>query len=173
MAFNPYIVEIESLVSNKIHSFEFDVDSQLFAHFGSVEVQKGNAVLKINLDKSIATIEALLSIKGFVELICDRSGDEFDYQIDITHKIIFKFSDKNEMLDEDIYFIEHGTRTLDFTQIIYDLILLSVPMKKLHPRYSDEDPAQEHVFVFGDLPSIEETPVADPRWEVLRNLKKI
>jgi uncharacterized metal-binding protein YceD (DUF177 family) len=165
--FAPYIAEIYGLASNKIYFFEFEVGNELFAHFGAVEIEKGKLRANLALDKSSTMIQAKINIAGSVELVCDRSGEEFDYELDVEHVLIFKFSDHNDALDDDVYLIEQNSPSIDFSQAIYDLILLSIPMKKLHPRFADHDET-EVIFTFGDAPN-PESPI-DPRWESLKNL---
>ncbi len=54
-----------------------------------------------------------------------------------------------------------------------DSILLNLPVKKLHPRFLDDD-GNPKEFVnqkFGEHTEEDETSI-DPRWEALKELKK-
>ncbi len=167
--FQPYIVDIYGLAPNKSHRFEFEVGDEIFSHFGSAELSKGSLSATLSMEKTLSMIEVNISITGSVELVCDRSGDEFDYELGINHKVIFKFSDRNETLDDDVYLIEQNSSCLDFSQVIYDLILISIPMKKLHPRFESQQD-DDVIIVFDSEQESQE--IIDPRWEALKNLNQ-
>jgi uncharacterized metal-binding protein YceD (DUF177 family) len=55
---------------------------------------------------------------------------------------------------------------------VLDTLLVHLPVKKLHPRFLDEDgnPKEFVAESFGEAD--EEEDAIDPRWEALKDLKK-
>lgn len=154
-----------------VHDFEFSFDDSFFQEFDEDLVNRGTGKVNVTLSRTSTMIESQFAIKGSVELTCDRSLDKFDYPVDLLQDMIYKFGEEEAELSEEIVMIPWETQTINVAQYIYEFIVTSIPMKKLHPRYSEEESDQEElVYTSGseDGSREEET---DPRWEALKKLK--
>ena len=183
-----YIVPIFSL-SNKKHGYSFKVGDEFFEAFEDSIVKKGNFKVDVTLDRSETMIVAQMSIVGNAELVCDRSLDEFLFPIDSQERIVYKYEDKYEEIDDTLIHIPFGAESLDLSTNIYDLINVQIPMKKLHPRFVEEsfddidddfEDEEESFLVYSseDERSEEENQESDdssdidPRWSKLKDLNK-
>ena len=72
-------------------------------------------------------------------MICDRSLEPFDYPMQARNKIVFKYGDTDEEITDEIMIIHRDTATLELGQYIYEFIALAIPLKKLHPKFQDEE----------------------------------
>ena len=107
-------------------------------------------------------------------------GPEFfalvDQPLDIEEQLLVRFGDEAKELDDNVLQITPETQTLPLAQHIYDYIGLSLPMKKLHPRFqneTDDNPDAPTKLIFSTRPTDEapdDDEPADPRWAALRNL---
>jgi uncharacterized metal-binding protein YceD (DUF177 family) len=79
-------------------------------------------------------------------------------------------------MSDEMEVIPFGTPKINVADLISDYILLSVPMKNLHPRFrAEEDEDEDGIMVYLD-PNAErpETDTStDPRWAALLNLKNL
>ncbi len=165
-------------LSNSKHEYEFEVDNSFFESFDYSTVEKGNAKVKVLMNKSETMINMNFQIEGSVELICDRSLEEFDYPISVNENIIFKFGEVEVALDDDIVIITKNTQRINVAQYIYEFIVVAVPMKKLHPRFEEEDASDDTNLKLvyssdqGDEADEDEKPDEDidPIWSKLKNL---
>ncbi|MBX9852498.1 MAG: DUF177 domain-containing protein [Cytophagaceae bacterium] len=170
---------------NGIHHYGFDIEDSFFEEFKDSFIEKGRLKVKLSLNKSETLIQAEFEIQGRVELTCDRSLEKFDYSVDVTNHLIFKYGNEFSELTEEIITIPRDLPTLNVAQYIYEFIGLAVPMKKLHPRFQNEqgeETEEEAILVYttkkeGDeedeeTENTDEKEVKDPRWEILNNLKK-
>ena len=68
--------------------------------------------------------------------------------------------------------IPHEYHEIDISQFIYELIILSVPTKKVHPKVLDGTMNSEALTKLKELEIKKEktAPTADPRWDKLKNL---
>lgn len=174
-------IEILKLENGRNH-FEFDIESSFFEDFKDSFLEKGKLKASLTLDNSETMIQANFVINGYVELICDRSLENFDYQISINENLIFKFGDEFSELTEEILTIPRNLQTLNVAQYIYEFIGLAVPMKKLHPRFiedEDKNPDLEGILIYTtksgkdeEDSDTESTKDIDPRWDILNKLKK-
>jgi len=139
------------------------------------EVPFEGAVLDINFYRTLQFIQVKFGLKADIKLICDRSLDEFDHQIETSYEVLFKAEEVEESADEkgSIRNIDIHSKQIDLEQDVLDSILLNLPVKKLHPRFlDDEGNPKEFVHQQFGNDSDEEEENIDPRWEALKELKK-
>ncbi|MCZ2476401.1 DUF177 domain-containing protein [Aquirufa ecclesiirivi] len=169
-----YQIPIISL-EDKSYRYSFEGGDEFLKAFEQEWVQKGKFQAEIELSKSATMIQVLMKIKGYLNLICDRSNEEFEFLIDIQEKLIYKYGDHFEDLGDNLFMIDRKEPKLDLSQDLYDFIALQVPMKKLHPRFvKPADESAENEFLYttakdADIPKTEEESM-DPRWAVLKKL---
>ncbi|AFK03427.1 protein of unknown function DUF177 [Emticicia oligotrophica DSM 17448] len=169
-----YDINIQGL-EEKVHSFEFEGDDKFFEAFGQVFISKGNFKAIVKLTKNATLLQLDFDIKANIELICDRSLEPFEEPIELKERYIFKYGDHHEEITDEIEMIPFGQATINIAQHIYDFICVSLPMKKLHPRFRDDDFDEDGLLVYSSDPE-EEKPEEkeqeiDPRWAALAKLK--
>ena len=177
MGLRAFTVNIAGL-KNTVHHFEFEAENDFFKQYGTGLLSEGSLKAEVALDKRETFIDAVFSVHGSVKLICDRSLDPFDHPIKTRRKLVFKYGDKNEELSDEIIMIHRDSERLELGQYIFEFIALEVPMKKLHPRFrdeEDEDDSSEGKIIYSSRPSAEDGTDSsgdiDPRWEILKKLK--
>ena len=72
--------------------------------------------------------------------------------------------------------IPYGADTINIAQHIYDFIGISLPMKKLHPRFRNEDIDEDGLMVYTSVKEQESSEdlkeqEIDPRWAALGKLR--
>ena len=135
---NTFKIDIFRL-ENKQYLHEFEGNNDFFEALDQELIQKGNFKATVVLNKNETMIQMMYKITGSVELTCDRSLDLFDFQVDITQKMILKFSDHNEEITEELVLIDRNTQYINVAQDIFDFIGLQIPIKKLHPRFIKDE----------------------------------
>lgn len=170
-------IEIVKL-SPKRHEYEFESGDSFFKNFEQNLIEDGKFNVKLLLDKSETMIQLRFHIVGTIQLICDRSLEVFDYPINLEQKLILKFGEESEELSDEIEIIPRNTQRINIAQYIFEFIGLSIPMKKLHPKFAHEkyEENEEGILVYRsetapeeDVQPTEEEDI-DPRWKILKNL---
>lgn len=163
------MINIASL-RNETYEFQFHIDKTFFENFGKELVEDGNLDVRLTLTKHESFLETSFKIAGSVKLICDRSLDEFDYPLDLSNPVIFKFAEEAEEISEEVIHLRRDADVLNAGQYIYDMIGSALPLKRLHPRFKEEDEENEEgKIIYSSSTQKEET--IDPRWEKLKKLK--
>jgi uncharacterized protein len=170
-----YSVNIIGL-SNKLHHFEYEIGEQFFSQYGTDLVSQGHFQVNVALDKHETFIEAEFVIKGIASLVCDRTLEPFDQPIEKKEKLLFKYGERDEEISDEIVMINRETTSLELGQYIYEFIALAVPMKKIHPRFNDEEyDSEEGKIVYssgkGIIDGGDDDETIDPRWNILKKLK--
>lgn len=171
---NKFNIEIFKL-SNGKHEYDFEIDETFFKHFENSPVENGKVEVLAVLDKRETLIEISFRFAGAITLTCDRSLDLFDFPINLSEKQIFKYGEEEVEIDDEISMITKQTQRINVAQFIYESICLSIPFKKLHPRYKDSAYEEEEgTMIYRDKAAEdteEEAGNTDPRWDILKNLK--
>ena len=159
------IPEGQSQRTVKLKADDLDMDAYPF----------NGASLDISFYRAPQFIQVKFDLDASVTLTCDRSLDDFEYIIDTNYQVIFKAEQVEESTDENgsIRNIDVNSKQIDLEQDVLDTIMLNLPVKKLHPRFLDEN-GNPKEFVneqFGASSEVDEERI-DPRWEALKELKK-
>ncbi|HEV7351113.1 DUF177 domain-containing protein [Telluribacter sp.] len=181
-----YNIDIYGL-EDKRYVYDFESGDAFFEEMQQDVIQHGHFRAQVTLDKSATMVQLQFQVVGSVELTCDRTLDPFDEPVDTQGRLILKFGDYDEELTEEIEIIHRNTTRINVARYIFDFIVLSLPMKRLHPSLraaekNDEDDEPE-TLVYSSLPDTETDPEeetgtdegndteVDPRWEALKKLR--
>jgi uncharacterized protein len=163
-----YDIELSKLELGQ-HDFHYQIEDKFFELFDYSLIEHGSLSAGITLDKKTSFISLAFSIKGTIELICDRSLDSFDYDLEIENEIVLKFGEEARELSDEIEMIPFNIQLINVGKYLYEFISVAIPMKKLHPKYKDE-PAEDQI-IFSSKEDEEEMLDIDPRWSELKKLK--
>lgn len=164
-----YNIDIFKLSNNR-HQYSFVFDDSFFSLFEGSLVSKGDGEVDLILLKSDSFMELKFEITGQIELICDRSLEPFWFDFAINNKLLLKFGDDWEEISDEILMMPRNEQTINVSQFIYEFIGIAIPMKKLHPKFNDEDETDDFVYYSEDSDEENNEPV-DPRWKKLKDIK--
>jgi uncharacterized metal-binding protein YceD (DUF177 family) len=156
------------------HQFDYQLDNAFFKHFDYDEFNDASIKVDIVLEKKSTMLELDFKHKGTVNVPCDVSGEEFDLPIKGKFKLLVKFADVFNDENEELLILPHGEFQFSVAQYVYETIVLSVPLRRVHPGIKDGSLKE----VIEKLESLapkegkteEQKNDIDPRWE---NLKKL
>lgn len=168
-----YTLPFSGLSEGK-HQFDFKVDDRFFAEFEGSEVEKGNLAVGIELEKRSTYLKLVFSIGGTVKLTCDRCLEDFDYPVQSKKALLVKFSEKPVEDEAELIFLHPTDFQVEVAQYIYEFIILSLPIRRIHPDGPDGksqcDPAMikklEELRYHGK--PVDEP--GDPRWNELKKM---
>jgi uncharacterized protein len=166
-------------LKNKDYHFDFTMDKAFFELFDYSLVENGNLKTNLVLSKSETMIQLFFHIEGTVELICDRSLENFDFPINLQEKMILKYGEHHEQIDDELEIITRQTNIINIAQYMYEFISIAIPMKKLHPKFQEEewDDEEDSILIYSSETDIleEDSNIdeenIDPRWQALKKLK--
>jgi len=168
------VVDLAGMTNGK-YEFDFKLDKSILEKFANDIIEGCQLELNLILHKSDLNITVTVQLDGEIDLVCDRSLEVYQEPIHEVHKIVFKLGNHWEELSEEMFIIPADVAELVFDQIVYDILCTAVPMKKLHPKYRNNDEDIESnslVFQTSQTENLdkEEQIVIDPRWEALKKL---
>ncbi len=176
-----YLIPFVGLKQGK-HQFEFEIDKTFFDGFDFDEYNNVNIKVDLVLEKKSTMLELSFKHKGTVNVPCDLSNEDFDLPVKGKLSLIVKFGDEFNNDNDEMLILPHGEYQVDVSQYIYEMIVLSVPLKRIHPGIKDGTLDAEILDKLNELAPKKEKKVekekkedeqkenTDPRWDELKKL---
>lgn len=158
------------------HQFNYEVDGHFFNEFEYSLVKDGLLKVDLVLEKQETMMVLEFHIQGSIFLSCDKCLADFPFQLDTKDKLIAKFSDIEEELDsEEVVILTKNENEIDVSPFIYEMINLAVPYINLCEDPGNTDSCdQEMLAKVAELSEGhgEKNEKSDPRWDILKNIRK-
>lgn len=171
----PYAIRISGLKEGH-HDFSFELDNTFFASFELSEIQTGNVRAQIGMEKKSGMISLYFTLSGQVEVVCDRCLEPYLVDVRSEEILIVKTGGKKGELNADVVIIGEEDHEIEVGQFMYEFVVLSLPLKRIHPDRSSGVPGcnPEMLRRLKDHTRKEHDGEAwtDPRWDVLKGIKK-
>lgn len=168
-----FIIQFVGLKVGK-HHFEHKIEQTFFDYFEYTEFNNVNIDVNVELEKKSTLLELRFKASGYVNINCDLTNEPYDQTIENEFELVVKFGDEFNDEHIDILIIPHGTYEISIAQYIYELIVLAVPIKRVHPGVEDGTLGSEILKKLEELsPKVEEEKEEediDPRWNTLKKL---
>ena len=158
------------------HIYDYEINQTFFEYFEFDEFNTINVNLNIHLEKKTTLLELNFSGNGSVNINCDVSNEPYDQPINFNFNLVVKFGQEYNNENDSILIIPHGSYEINIAQYIYELIVLSVPQKRIHPGVEDGTLNSEILRKLEDLsPNADlkdesSSSDVDPRWNKLKKL---
>ena len=162
-----------------VHKFDYDIDARFFQFFEESPIRDCKVHVKLEFEKKDTFFVLNFFIDGWVKTECDRCLEPFNKDIFGDFTCYIKFSeDPSQMSDGDeVIFISRDENIIDVSHLVYEYIILCLPIRKLGCEKPGEEP-QCNKEVLKHIAGEENNVVAknegevDPRWAALKDLKK-
>ncbi|MGB6154008.1 MAG: DUF177 domain-containing protein [Pricia sp.] len=152
------------------HNFEYSIDNAFFASFGYDEFNAADIVLNVSLIKMSTMLEFDMDASGTVNVNCDLTNEPFEQPVSSELELVVKFGDTYNDEDDEILIVPHGTHQVNIAQYVYEMLVLAVPQKRIHPGVLDGTLQSEALKRLEELQPKENKKESDPRWDELKKL---
>jgi uncharacterized metal-binding protein YceD (DUF177 family) len=171
---NEFLIPFIGLKLGK-HQFEYQINETFFDAFDFEDFEKADIKVNVTLEKKSTMLELAFKHAGTVNVPCDLTGEMFDLPIKGKIKLVVQFGEEFNNDNEELLILPHGEHQIDIKQYVYEMIVLSVPLKKTHPGIKDgtlqsaalDKLKQLEVKEHKEVKQEEDT---DPRWDQLKKL---
>ena len=157
-------------ISEGQHEYKFHVQDAFFDAMESEDIHHADVQVKLNLDKQSRMMILDFNIQGKIILTCDRCLDDMDFPLNIDYQLIVKYGKDDGKGDVDIFYLGDDDYQLDVSIMIYENILLAIPIKKVHSDDENGDSTcnQEQIAL---IENYSKRTTNDSRWDALKNIK--
>ncbi|MFD0799623.1 YceD family protein [Maribacter chungangensis] len=167
-----YTIPFSGLKQGK-HNFNFEIDKTFFDSFEYDDFNDAKISVAVLLNKASTMMELDFEASGSVNVNCDITSEPYDQAIASELRLIVKFGDEYNDEDDEILILPHGEHELDTAQFIYEMSVLAVPQKRVHPGIADGTLKSDVLDRLQELQPKEKegnTEENDPRWDELKKL---
>jgi uncharacterized metal-binding protein YceD (DUF177 family) len=176
---NEFLIPFIGLKLGK-HQFEYQVSKAFFESFDYDEFESSDIKVSVVLDKKSTMLELNLKHKGTIHVPCDLTNEMFDLPIKGKIRLVVQFGEAYNDDNDELLILPHGEHQIDISQVVYEMIALSIPFKRVHPGIKDGTLNTEGLQKLNEL-SVEELKEEkeekskeaediDPRWDKLKQL---
>lgn len=158
-------------MQKQVYQFEYSINESFLKHFEDTNIEKCDVEVKLEFDKKETFFLLNFYIDGSVQVPCDSCAEDFNQEIFGDYEVAIKFGneDNQEIEEEDVVYISKADDFIDVSNLIYEFIILSIPLRCVHPENKDgENECNEEVLQKLNTKKEES---ADPRWAALEKLK--
>lgn len=157
------------------HQFEYQIDESFFEYFEYDDFDSVNIKVYVVLEKKSTMLEFILKHEGTVNIPCDLTGELFNLPIQGSIKFIVQFGEAYNDDHEELLILPYKEHQVNISQYIYEMIVLSVPAKRICSEVQQYDRNTE-ILKKTEKISFKEQNIdnkdnkTDPRWDVLKRL---
>ena len=154
------------------HHFEFSINNEFFEIYNFLDFKKSDVKVHLAFEKKVNMLKLYFNAFGKVTVPCDVTNEFFDLSVESDFNLIVKFGEIENYNDDELLILPHGSYQIDVAPYIYEMTVLSIPLKKVHPGIENGTLKSE---VLEKLKNLEprENPLSgqtDPRWNKLKDL---
>ena len=118
----PHIIDLPALEIGH-YQFDYELDSAYFATIEKTELLGGQVSAKAVLNLREEDFDLTISVRGVVQVTCDRCLDPMDIPVDTEEEM--NLADEGEEPVDQI-------KTLDLDWLAYELIVVNLPLVHSH-----------------------------------------
>ncbi|WP_075343767.1 YceD family protein [Tenacibaculum agarivorans] len=157
------------------HEFTYQIDNTFFTKFQFEEFNEANVNIHIDFVKKSTLMELIFTANGYVNVPCDITSEPYNQDLEGKFKLIVKFGPEFNDEDDEILILPHEEYQLNVAQYIYELIVLSVPSKRIHPDVLNGTMESDTLKKLKELEinkekTVDNKSTTDPRWDKLKDL---
>ena len=153
------------------HQFSFELNKEFFENFSFFDFNDISLKVDIDLTKKSNLLELNFYAKGSVNVNCDMTNEPFDMPFDKEDFLVVKFGQEYNDEDNEILVLPFGEHKIILDQYLYELVILSLPRKRVHPGVEDGTLESEIIEILDELKPSGLGLETDPRWEKLKKIK--
>ena len=173
-----YLIPFIGLKLGK-HHFEYQISNAFFEIFDYDEYENSDIKVNVVLEKKNTMLELSFSHEGSIYVPCDITGENFDLPVQGNMNLIVRFGEEFNDDNEELLIVPFGEFEINVSQYIYEMIVLSVPLRRVHPGVQDGSLKTEALDKLNELAVTElkeeenkenKEEDIDPRWDKLKQL---
>ena len=152
--------------------YQYVINDKFFEDRDYSEVKKGVVNLHLGVEKMETMFVLTMNFEGKVFLQCDRCGDDYEQKIEDSAEIYLKYGAEKNDEGEDVIIITKDDSEFDLSDLIYEYIILSLPIHRTHDDESlcnQEVLAKLHNFSQSEAKNEEEE--ENPWKQMMKDLK--
>lgn len=157
-------------LKNGCHTFEFRLDDGFFSHFEGDEINGGEVVATVRVEKNMSQFSFVADVEGKVVTTCDRCLDPLEVEIGNEEEFAVHIGGETNTDNEDLIELGEDDSVLNVAERLYEMCVVALPIVKVH----DEGECNEEMIKVLDAHqpdgNMKNENSSDPRWDALKQI---
>jgi uncharacterized metal-binding protein YceD (DUF177 family) len=173
---NEFLIPFIGLKLGK-HQFEYQINKAFFDSFDYDDFESSDIKVNLVFEKKTTFMELNFKHKGTIHVSCDLTNEMFDMPIKGKMRLVVQFGEEFNNDNDELLILPHGEHQIDISQYIYEMIVLSIPLRRVHPGIKDGTLKSEVLDKLNELKvkekktdKTQKEENIDPRWDKLKQL---
>ena len=169
----PFVINFAGLKQG-LHNFNFNIDKKFFEGYDYYDFKGVELITKVSFEKQERILNISFNTSGNVTVCCDVSMELFKMPVKSNFNLTIKFAKVFNNENDEILVLPHGSHQINISKYIYEMVILSIPIKKVHPGIKDGSLKSDLLQRLKLLEPKEKNfpSKIDPRWNKLKDLLK-
>jgi len=170
-----FVISFTGLKIGK-HQFKYQIGKTFFDTFKYDDFLDSDVQVVLDFEKTERLFELSFKASGCITVACDLTNEVYDESISSDLELVVKFGETFNDENESVLVLPHGAYEFDISQYIYEMLVLAMPAKRVHPGIakgtlkSDILQKLEELAPKQNLTRQKEEDI-DPRWAKLKTLR--
>ncbi len=130
------------------------IGKDFFTDRGCEEVLDADVEVRLRIEHRYEHFKLRFALKGSIETPCHRCLEPLRVPVYEEFDFTVRYGEEPNDSDDNVLVVDYSTRTFDTAPLIYDSILLAIPMRCVHPE-GECYPGME-ALIAGEMPASEE-----------------
>ncbi len=167
-----YDVPLKSMTTFSAE-YDYDLGSYYFSNIGDSDIEGGEVKSHVVVQKQSDSYELKFSFSGYVLVPCDRCLELMKQPVLSENRLVVKFGEEYREESDELIVVPEIDGFVNVAWYMFEFINLSIPMQHIHSEGGCNPEMEEKLRVYSaDIRDNEENTQIDPRWDILKSIKK-
>jgi hypothetical protein len=120
------------------HELEYSLDAAFFAQYDHPDTEGlVKAEVQVVLVKGSLTMEFRFAFNGLLATEDDDTAEPFELPLHNAFTVVVRFGEAYDDQNPELLILPHGSYEVDLSQYLYELAVLSIPLRKSKNEIND------------------------------------
>ncbi|MBD5194937.1 MAG: DUF177 domain-containing protein [Bacteroides sp.] len=131
---NEYTIDLLQLQENRDYEYDFRIGKDFFASRENSDVLDCDVDVHLVVRRHHESYELEFACDGELSAPCDRCLDPVSIPVGVDYDVKLKYGEEyDDTSSDDLIIIPYGMTGFDVSPLIYDTLLLTIPLRCVHP----------------------------------------
>lgn len=128
-----YQVDLAGLKEGSVAEFDFRIGKAFFEQMENDEILDSDVDVHLEVEHRHGSYMLRFDTEGTLTVPCDRCLDAMQIPADAEYDLTVRYGEEADDSADDILVIPYSQTAVDVAPVIYDTLMLTIPLSCVHP----------------------------------------
>lgn len=145
-----YEIDLVQLKDNAPAEYRYHIGKDFFEERDNVDIVNSDVDVTLRIEKTHGSYKIEMDFDGTIWSPCDRCLEAVELPIEEEYDVIVRHGEEYDDSGDGALVIPESWTRLDVSGLIYDTLLLSIPLRCVHPEGECDKGMQERLREHSD-----------------------